>query len=164
MKIKGSRAIKSLLVATTATGLILGATGIASAASGTVTWGSNRYPGFLSDIGGGRVTTYADTSNIPLAHVWYDIQNSDGSWNEVNAQTGWCLTSFSNQAVYTEPCSSGKDATNWWQRWYEIQTPTGWKLQSRMTGFILDSGGPYPNNVYANPTDWGDSNSAQRWH
>ncbi|WP_153068650.1 hypothetical protein [Streptomyces orinoci] len=157
------RIAKRAGVAAAVAPLLLAVTAGSAHADGTVTWSMNYYPGYLSDVRGGHdITTYADTSKIPMAHVWYDIQNSDGSWNEVNANTGWCLTSYDTQ-VYTEPCNSAKDGTNWYQRWYEIKTDAGWKLQSRMSGYTLDGGAdPTTNNVYANPKDYG--NSFQRWN
>ncbi|MEU9202262.1 hypothetical protein [Streptomyces sp. NPDC048332] len=89
---------------------------------------------------------------------WTEIQNSDGSWNMVD-QWGWCLTNY-NDTVYVEPCSSGRDQTNWYQRWYETNTATGWKLTNRQTGRVLDSNG---SKVYTGP-DYGDSDTYQRWH
>ncbi|MEV5283503.1 hypothetical protein ACFYMW_25230 [Streptomyces sp. NPDC006692] len=92
-------------------------------------------------------------------YEWWDIQNSDGSWNETQGTNpGRCLTGYYRQ-VYTEPCNAWRDGTNSWQRWSEISTSTGWKLQNRQTGYVLDDEGS--GGIYANETDWNNSN--QRW-
>ncbi|MFI9254638.1 hypothetical protein [Streptomyces sp. NPDC053069] len=94
---------------------------------------------------------------------WWDIQNSDGSWNETAGTNetpgpGRCMTGYWRQ-VYTEPCNPYRDQTNNWQRWREIPTNTGWKLQNVQTGWILDDEGH--GGIYANDHDYGNAN--QRW-
>ncbi|MFJ4093040.1 hypothetical protein ACIPYS_15775 [Kitasatospora sp. NPDC089913] len=102
---------------------------------------------------------WTDSGNGILSR-WYDEQTNDGSYVERGA-IRTCLTNY-NDLVYTEPCDgdASANASNWYQRWYEISTPTGWKLQNRMTGRILDS------NEYGQVYtlgDFGDSDLNQRW-
>jgi hypothetical protein len=134
--------------------LVLGASGVASA-DGNVTWVNAKWSGYRLGNSGGKVFLGNATFS------WHDVQNSDGSWNEVSNLDGQCLTGYYTQ-IYTEPCNSGKDGTNWWERWYEVSTNSGWKLKNRETGYILDAGDP--GNVYGNATDYGDGDPNQRWH
>ncbi|WP_159400503.1 hypothetical protein [Streptomyces sp. XY431] len=147
-----NRIARFSIVAAMASALVLSASGVASA-EGNVYWKNVRWNGLRLGNSGGNVFLINATAS------WNETKNSDGSFNLASKLDGQCLTSFSNQHVYTEPCNPGMDQTNGWQRWWEIKTDTGWKLQSWQTGFILDAA--EPGNVYANPIDWGNSN--QRW-
>ncbi|WP_329467096.1 hypothetical protein [Streptomyces sp. NBC_01431] len=148
---------KSLLVAAVIPTLLMAASGSASAGTG-VTWKNGQTGYYLLADKAGSVWD-SDLTNDQ--NVWSDISNSDGSWNEVNAYNAQCLTGYYRQ-VYTENCNYGTDGTNWWERWYEISTSTGWKLQNRETGYILDDDGH--GDVYANSNDVGNSDHNQRWH
>ncbi|MFJ9953613.1 hypothetical protein [Kitasatospora sp. NPDC091207] len=159
-----ARIFNILAAAATVPVLAIGFAGPASA-DGNVTWkngvgnpshtsgGSGLY--LISNSAGGGVAT----TNYRFG--WHDIQNSDGTWNEVDSY-GRCLTGYGNQA-YTEDCNSGRDGTNTWQRWREINTGSGFKLQNVQTGGFLDnSGNGGWGGVYVNGTDWNNDN--QRWY
>ncbi|MFJ4672773.1 RICIN domain-containing protein [Kitasatospora purpeofusca] len=89
-------------------------------------------------------------------HNWLESQESDGSWSMVGyAMDGyWTLTSYWNNSVYLE----SPTANNSYQRWWEISTTTGWKLQSVATNYILDSNNS--GSVYAIGDNGGNN---QRW-
>ncbi|MFF3389998.1 hypothetical protein ACFYW1_03450 [Streptomyces sp. NPDC002669] len=145
--------IRPLLIAMTIPALTLAISSPASA-DGYITWQNKRTNKYLTATDDGVRGDSNRTDNA----TWVDIANSDGSYNEWSPGRG-CLTGY-YRSVYTEPCSSGQsDATNWWQRWWEISTSSGWKLQNRQTGYVLDDDGY--GNIYANSTDWNNSN--QRW-
>jgi hypothetical protein len=151
---------KMLLTVAAVPAMIVAAAGSASAASsGNVTWKGGWSGQWLcSQVDYGPVTTCWNQSaqGVP----WTDRQNSDGSWNEVD-QWGRCLTGYWT-SVYVESCNSASNGTNNWERWNEISTATGWKLKNVQTGYILDEDNNY--HVYANATDYGNSDAHQRWH
>lgn len=151
------RAAKALATAAAVPALLIGFTGAAHA-NGTITWknGANGQCCFLgSQPAGGAVG--AST----VGWEWHDVQNSDGTWNEVD-RFGRCLTGYGSQA-YTENCNSGQDGTNSYQRWREVYAGSGFKLQNVKSGGFLDWAGTYNvGSVYVNGTDYNNQN--QRWY
>ncbi|MEW2490389.1 hypothetical protein [Streptomyces sp. NPDC048411] len=151
------RKLAKSIVMAAAVPVLLAATAIPAQADGSVTWRNNKTDRWLSAArSGSSIVTGSVLWDGPNSN-WYDIQNSDGSWNEQGGLG--CLTGYGRQ-VYTEPCDSRRDMTNWWQRWYEISTPTGWKLQNKQTNYILDDAGN--GAIYANENDVSTSKN-QRW-
>ncbi|MFD7645849.1 hypothetical protein ACFV4P_35010 [Kitasatospora sp. NPDC059795] len=150
-----ARMLKALAATAMVSALTLGLAGPASA-DGSVTWKNGKTSWYLgSQPNGGGLTT------MNYYWHWQDIQNSDGTWNEVD-QFGHCLTGYGSQA-YTETCNSGRDGTNAYQRWREINTGSGWKLQNVQSGGFLDeSGNTGYGSVYVNSIDWNNQN--QRWY
>ncbi|MGW7412141.1 hypothetical protein, partial [Streptomyces sp. NPDC054863] len=73
-----------------------------------------------------------------------DEQQSTGGWKQRAA--GQCLDG-NYGAAYLHKCNDG-----YYQHWYEDSTPTGWRLKSVATGYVLDA----DKNVYTNP-DWGNN-------
>ncbi len=137
---------KALLVATAVPALLV-STSVAASADGWVTWKNQKSGYYLTANSGGTVKgNWAMPGVNETEYQWYDTSNSDGSYNESNGYG-------------TEGCNSRRDQTNWWQRWYEISTSSGWKLKNRQTGWILDDEGH--GGIYANSTDYNNSN--QRW-
>ncbi|MEU9986247.1 hypothetical protein AB0E10_05435 [Streptomyces sp. NPDC048045] len=148
---------KALLVATAVPALLV-STSAAASADGWVTWKNQKSGLYLTANNSGAVKgDWAMPGVNETAYQWYDTSNSDGSYNESNGY-GMCLVGYYRQ-VYTEGCNSRRDQTNWWQRWYEISTSSGWKLKNRQTGWILDDEGH--GGIYANSGDYNNSN--QRW-
>lgn len=157
---KRKNVARALVAAAAVPAFLMGTAG-QSFADGNVTW-HNGTGDWLGTIASGNNRGAVVTGLSGGGNSWHDQQNSDGSWNEVsNYLPGYCLTGY-YRSVYTEPCNATKDGTNWWERWYEISTPTGWKLQNRETGYILDDDGN--GNIYANVNDAGDGDRNQRWH
>ncbi|GAA1239652.1 hypothetical protein GCM10009665_32940 [Kitasatospora nipponensis] len=160
----GSKTLKAVLLVAALPAMTIGITGSATA-DASVTWrngaanGSQEQGRYLyGQAGGGDVGLYDGGG-------WRDVLNTDGSWNEIDT-FGRCLTGY-GQHAYTENCNSGKDATNWYERWREIPANGGgWKLQNVMSGYFLDWAGDQnntgPGSVYVNPTDWNNQN--QRWY
>lgn len=155
---------KALLVAVAVPALVLTASGAASA-DDWVHWKNAKSGQYLlygvsdykGQVKGGQPGTGWE-------YEWWDIQNSDGSWAQTTGVIettgmGRCLTGYWRD-VYTEPCNANRDQTNWWQRWYEIPVGSGWKLQNRQTGYILDDEGH--GGIYANKDDFNNAN--QRWY
>ncbi|MET8102180.1 ricin-type beta-trefoil lectin domain protein [Streptomyces sp. NPDC005236] len=87
---------------------------------------------------------------------WHDVHQSDGSWLEKSsADTGYCLTAYTDHDAYMEPCSG-----NNWQRWDEIGVGGGnWKLRNRQTHECLDGNG---SSVYMHECN--DGNKYQLWY
>ncbi|MFE9571789.1 hypothetical protein ACFYMW_25235 [Streptomyces sp. NPDC006692] len=149
---------KALVIAAAVPALVMTASGAASA-DGWVSWTNNNSNLLLQADFNGTVKGAAfPSSSSSWSADWFDTQNSDGSWNEANGASGGCLVGYYRQ-VYTEACHAYRDGTNSWQRWSEISTNTGWKLQNRQTGYVLDDAGS--GGIYANEKDWNNSN--QRW-
>ncbi|WP_405882619.1 hypothetical protein OG762_31030 [Streptomyces sp. NBC_01136] len=148
--------VRSLLVGAAIPSLLMVTSGSASADGYGITWRNGKTGNYLTAYYNGKV---GDDAHYQGESDWNDIENSDGTWNEVNVHLGQCLTGYYAQ-VYTENCNSGTNGTNSWERWYEWPTSTGWELKNVETGYILDDDGY--DNVYANSTDWANSN--QRWH
>ncbi|MET9692963.1 hypothetical protein ABZY81_31640 [Streptomyces sp. NPDC006514] len=130
--------------------------------TGSVTW---------TNVATGRCLSYDNLVSGPDSSVyttdclprggqfsvsWKDAQASDGSWTQ-KTMDNRCLTSFGN-SVYLENCAGNADDTNWYERWYELSTTTGWKLKNRMTGMILDSNAA--GDVYAISSN---GTNYQRW-
>ncbi|MFC1417597.1 hypothetical protein [Streptacidiphilus cavernicola] len=158
-----SRLVKMLLVGCTIPAAVVSLSSSSYAATGSVTW-TNKWSGdILCTVQGTSGVTDCNLSNSQGAH-WTDRQNSDGSWNEVD-QWGRCLTTYWTTNVYVESCNSAANGTNNYERWDEISTATGWKLKNVATGYILDEkdtgGGAY--HFYSNATDYGNSDSHQRF-
>ncbi|MFI1165786.1 hypothetical protein ACH4UM_19765 [Streptomyces sp. NPDC020801] len=149
--------VKSLLAVAAVPALVAVASAPAQA-DGWVTWKNVKTGNYLLFDGNGNVKGGWAAPGTSWDYDWYDFQNSDGSYNEAPGG-GNCLTGYYRQ-VYTESCNARRDQTNWWQRWYEISTSTGWKLKNRETGYILDDEGH--GGIYANVNDVNSSQN-QRW-
>ncbi|MGW3202715.1 hypothetical protein [Streptomyces sp. NPDC001135] len=148
---------KALMVAAAVPALLVSTSGAASA-DGWVTWKNVKSGYYLTANSGGTVKgDWAMPGVNENDYQWYDQSNGDSSYTEYNGW-GMCLVGYYRQ-VYTENCSKGRDQSNWWQRWYEVSTNSGWKLKNRQTGWILDDEGH--GGIYANSTDYNNSN--QRW-
>ncbi len=157
---------KACMVAMAIPALVMATSGSASA-DDWVTWRNGKTSLYLTygwgdyqgQVKGGLGGTGWETS-------WWDQANSDGSWNETtgtydSSGLGRCLTGYYQQ-VYTESCNANSDQTNWWERWKEISTSTGWELKNVETGDVLDDNGS--GGIYANSNDVGNSDANQRWH
>ncbi|GAB2746353.1 hypothetical protein [Kitasatospora kifunensis] len=156
-----SRVVKALLAASVAAPLLtLGMAGPASA-DGQITWQNGLYDRafylFANEINAGPVAT------VHGIYHWHDVENSDGTWNEVDG-SGRCLTG-NGRNVYTENCNSSRNGTDAYERWHEINmgSGNGWKLQNVQSGYFLDwTGNPGWGTVYAHA---GDANNAnERWY
>lgn len=141
-----------------ASGVLLTVAGSSNAFAGDVSWQNAYYAGGLN------VAYLSDSQNIiqlsspGYTHDgWTDTKYSDGGWTEVNDASGRCLDSNYSGNVYPHSCVSG----DIYQRWYEISTPTGWALGDEQTGLFLDADDTH--GVYTN-TNYGNSDSHQRWH
>ncbi|MFJ4672774.1 hypothetical protein [Kitasatospora purpeofusca] len=66
------------------------------------------------------------------------------------------MTAYWNNSVYIEGCNSA--SPNSYEKWWEISTSTGWKLQNVATNLILDSNSA--GSVYAIGNNDGNN---QRW-
>lgn len=152
-----SRIVAALLAVAAVPVMTMGAAGSAHA-DGNVSWKNGTDGLYLfSQQNGGSVAV------APGAWQWHDVQNSDGSWNEVD-RFGHCLTGYGSQA-YTENCNSGRDGTNSYERWREVWVGSGkgFKLQNVQSGGFLDnSGNGGFGAVYVNGTDYNNQN--QRWY
>ncbi|WP_406430361.1 RICIN domain-containing protein [Streptomyces sp. NBC_00631] len=144
--------------------LTLGTAAPASAASG-ITWRNGLYNHdyFLQSDGYEAQPSLA-YAGASAQSFWTDIENSDGTWNEVD-WAGYCLTGY-GRTVETMPCNSAKDATDGHMRWREINmgSGNGWKLQNVLSGYYLDWTGTSPNagTVYLHDGDAGNPN--ERWY
>jgi hypothetical protein len=101
---------------------------------------------------------------------WDDTRQSNGTWTELSTWDNGCLdsnnqwTTYGN--AYTHTCISG----DVYQEWFEVYTATGWYLEDAETGLYLDGGnGPNANGQFAanqifTNSNYGNSDSYQRWH
>jgi len=94
---------------------------------------------------------------------WYDSENSDGTWNEIDVY-GHCLAAY-GRSVVTENCNPTANHTTTNERWHEESqgSGNGWKLVSVANGYYLDwTGVGTWGSVYAHA---GDANNAnERWY
>ncbi|MET9677646.1 hypothetical protein ABZY68_31820 [Streptomyces sp. NPDC006482] len=155
---KKNRMVQAMVAAVAIPALAL-MTASPAAADGRVQWKHAQSGYCLNAVQGVSAVHTFWNCNAANGVWWTEIQNSDGSWNMVD-QWGRCLTAYWQDQVYVENCSSGRDQTNWYQRWWEDSTSSGWKLTNRMTGRVLDSNGK-GGDVYT----LGNNDSIyQRWH
>ncbi|MGW6876059.1 hypothetical protein ACWGHA_27435 [Streptomyces xanthophaeus] len=155
-----NKALKAIAVSAAIIPVLLATSGSASA-DGNVTWSNKRTGKYIGTMASGPNKGKVYNNLSGGANSWYDQRNSDGSYNQVSRYLpGYCLTAYGSE-VYTEKCNATPDGTNWYQRWYEVSTATGWKLQNKQSGAILDDNGN--GTIYANGTDYGNSNLNQRW-
>jgi hypothetical protein len=160
-----SQALKALMVAAvTAPLLTLGTAGSASAAS-PVTWnnGAKARLYFLMAQSGGGPVTVGDPINAGTH--WYDVENSDGTWNEID-NWGRCLAAHGS-AVVTENCNSAPNGTNSSERWHEHHYQNGsdgWELINASNGYYLDWTAASFNwgTVYAHNGEANNPN--ERWY
>ncbi|MEV5874195.1 ricin-type beta-trefoil lectin domain protein [Streptomyces sp. NPDC052101] len=90
------------------------------------------------------------------AAKWHDINVGGNVFIEQMAEVpGTCLAGYTDHDAYVEACSSG---ANDYQRWREIDTGNGWKLQNVATGECLDSDN---DKVYTHECN--DGNKYQLW-
>ncbi|AYG85123.1 hypothetical protein DWB77_07339 [Streptomyces hundungensis] len=139
------------MVATAVPAVFVANSGVASAAGGQQAYWKNVATGKCLTYRAGinqptrDVETSTPCSRTPVSsYRWLEEQASDGTW-AMRTEDGRCLTSYGS-AVYLEDCSADVNATNWYQRWWEVSSSRGWKLKSRMSGLYLDSnsdGGVY---------------------
>ncbi|WP_405901436.1 RICIN domain-containing protein [Streptomyces sp. NBC_00727] len=140
----GQRAARMLGVAGSALLLVVGASATAHA-DGDIVWNHKH--------GGGCLAAMWDRhfgwSNVGLylcafgSAKWHDVSVGGGVWVGRMAEVpDVCLAAYTDHDAYVETCSSGQ---NDYQRWREIYTNSGWKLQNVATGECLDSN---DNQVY----------------
>ncbi|MFG2123788.1 hypothetical protein [Streptomyces sp. NPDC048710] len=159
MSIKHAR--KAVVTALAVAALTLAGAGTASA-DGVVTWHHRPSDNCLAIVINGAGQPYEVGMNgCDVGHGWYEQYNSnDGTWlmkPQAQAWRGYCLTAYSDDDVYMEPCQPNND----WQRWYERWTGSSWKLQHKQTGRWLDSNG---RSVYLGPGGWNNDNKYQLWY
>ncbi|GAA1942211.1 RICIN domain-containing protein [Kitasatospora viridis] len=158
-----ARFVKASLLGLVTTSLLaVGAAAPASAASG-ITWQNGLYGhSYYLASNGYQAQPFMAYGSNPPASNWTDIENSDGTWDEVDF-AGFCLTGYGS-TVETMPCNDAKDATDGHMRWREINTGDGWKLQNVLSGYFLDWTGSSPNTgtVYLHNGDAGNPN--ERWY
>ncbi|MET7300193.1 hypothetical protein [Embleya sp. NPDC005575] len=156
---KKKRIAKFALATAAIPAMIMGASSpVYADSSSFVTWRNGWSGEYLCD-NEGSTDVYTCANSSADGTRWLDGDNGNGTWKEID-RWGRCLTAYWNNRAYVEPCSF--NGANTYQQWREISTGSGWKLQNVATGYILDQGSNY--SVYANSTDYGDSNSHQRWH
>ncbi|KUM96810.1 hypothetical protein AQI88_09975 [Streptomyces cellostaticus] len=119
---------KLAAVAVIAPVLALAGTGQAFAASRTVTWQNYSNAKYLAYFNGKVRTTSASGPSMK----WDESKQSDGTFTMKHHLTGKCLDSNGNGAVYVGSCNGGN-----YQRWYEINTSSGWRLKNKATGRTL---------------------------
>lgn len=89
------------------------------------------------------------------ATKWQDVSVGDNVWIERMAEVpGSCLAAYTDHDAYVEACTGNNN----YQRWREIRTGDGWKLQNVATGECLDS-----NNSDVYMHECNDGNVFQLW-
>ena len=127
------RAVKALVVAAATASLVTG--GMARSASAAsygalITWQSGLGGDLWAQTTGGGVNVYGSPFQ------WYDSENSDGTWNEVDVY-GHCLAAYGRNVV-TENCNPTPNHTTTAERWREESqgSGNGWKLVSAANGYL----------------------------
>ncbi|MEV5942157.1 ricin-type beta-trefoil lectin domain protein [Streptomyces sp. NPDC051994] len=137
--------------------LVVGASAAAHA-DGDVVWNHKNGGGCLS----GMWDHHSGWNNVGLypcsfgAAKWHDISVGGDAWIEQMAEVpGSCLAGYTDHDAYVEACSNDR---NDYQRWRELNTGDGWKLQNVATGECLDSDN---SKVYMHECN--DGNVFQVW-
>ncbi|MFI9274057.1 hypothetical protein ACIGXM_25620 [Kitasatospora sp. NPDC052896] len=153
------RVVKAFVVAAAAASLLTcGMSGSASADGygSPITWRSALGGWLWADQNGGSLNVISEPFQ------WYDSENSDGTWNEVDVY-GHCLAAYGRNVV-TENCNPTPNHTSANERWHEHfqGSGQGWNLISATTGYYLDeTGSDTWGSVYAH--DGNANNNNERW-
>ncbi|MFD7019281.1 ricin-type beta-trefoil lectin domain protein [Streptomyces sp. NPDC059161] len=138
--------------------LVVGASAAAHA-DGDVVWNHKNGGGCLSGMWDHH-SGWNDVGLYPCsfgASQWHDVNVGGNVFIERMAQVpGSCLAGYTDHDAYVEACSSGQ---NDYQRWREINTGDGWKLQNVATGECLDANDA--SKVYTHECN--DGNVYQLW-
>ncbi|MEU9988944.1 RICIN domain-containing protein [Streptomyces sp. NPDC048045] len=108
--------------------LALAGTGQAFAASSAVTWKNKQNHQYLAYFNYKVRTTSATGASMK----WDESKQSDGTYTMKHHGTGKCLDSNANGDVYLLACNGGN-----YQKWYEINDSSGWRLKNKATGRVL---------------------------
>ncbi|MER5548328.1 RICIN domain-containing protein [Streptomyces sp. NPDC001118] len=111
--------------------LTLVGTGPAFAADSGVSWRNESNGKYLAYFNY-RVRT---TSAIGPTSKWFENKQSDGTYTMRHDIDRKCLDSNSRGDVYIGACNGGD-----YQKWYEIQDSSGWRLKDKATGRVLEVG------------------------
>lgn len=128
--------------------LMLAGSGQAAAASKTVQW-KNKVTGQC--LGSVHDQVLMNGCQYRMTN-WKETKQSDGTFVLQNTASLWCLDSRKNGTVYLHKCNGGNN-----QKWHEIKTPQGWRLQNKATKLTL--GYSKGRGVYAGY----DGSLGQRW-